>query len=221
MNLSRSAVRLTLACTLAWSGLGAAAARAQQEEADATRLDVERLPPEVIPVTRDMFHVGFYLHSDLGGQGFAGGAGRISRPGPRARVGFGYEFLPWLSLGSQLACSFHSTSAQAPPAPTAFQFYSLTVQAKAQLLLGVRAALWLAADGGIGWASGDFLQAWGLRDAGDIGPMYGGQLGFDYHLMNAHHSLGLLAGTHRVPNLDAFGDKALAVYGAAYLKYVF
>jgi hypothetical protein len=90
-----------------------------------------------------------------------------------------------------------------------------------QVALGLRAALWLAADGGIGWASGDFLQAWGLRDAGDVGPVYGGQLGFDYHLMNAHHSLGLLSGALLVPNLDGFGDKAVAIYGSAYLKYVF
>lgn len=207
-------------CLAAWLGI-AHPARAQQEAPDATRLDVERLPPEAIAITRDMYSVGWHVQAELGGLGFAGGAGRISRPGPLARVGFGYELTPWFSLGTQLALSFHSTHAAAPPAGSVFQFYSLLVQAKAQIPLGVRVAFWLAAKGGMGWASGDFLQAWGLRDAGDVGPVYGGELGVDWHLLNAHHSLGLSAGAYLVPNLDGLGDRAIAIAGSAYMKYVF
>lgn len=197
------------------------AAQAQQEAPDATRLDVERLPPEAIEITRDMYSVGWHLQAELGGLGFAGGAGRISRPGPLARVGLGYELTPWFSLGTQLGLSFHSTHAQAPPAGSVFQFYSLLAQAKAQVPLGVRVAFWLAAKGGIGWASGDFLQAWGLNDAGTVGLVYGGELGVDWHLLNAHHSLGLSSGAYLVPHLDGLGDRAIAIAATAYMKYVF
>jgi hypothetical protein len=192
-----------------------------QEAPDATRLDVERLPPEALALTRDLYAVGWYLQTDLGARGFAGGAGHVSRPGFLARAGVAYEFAPWFSLSSLFAFSFHSTSAPPPPAASVFQFYTLVAQAKAQLPLGVRAALWLAAQGGIGWASGDFLQAWGLRDAGNVGPVYGGELGLDWHLLNAHHSLGVSSGAYLVPHLDGLGDHAIAIQGTAYLKYVF
>ncbi|HEX2676547.1 MAG TPA: hypothetical protein VHM19_07900, partial [Polyangiales bacterium] len=68
--------------------------------------------------------------------------------------------------------------------------------------------------------------AWGLRDAGKVAATYGAELGFDWHLMNAHHSLGLAVGTLLDSNLDSHAfqsstDRALILHGSAYLKYVF
>lgn len=216
---SSALLALALACgTL----LAPPRARAEDEAPDPTRLDVERLPPEALQLTRDMYAQGFYVTAKLGGQGIAGGAGRLSLPGPLARVGFGYELTPWFSFGAIVALSFHATDAPPPPAPSAFQLYHLLGEARAQLPLSVRSALWLAGQLGVGWASGDFLQAWGLRKAGDVSAAFGGELGFDYHLMNAHHSLGVATGALMQPSLDRDdGDTAIVLHGTAYLKYVF
>jgi hypothetical protein len=197
-------------------------AYAEEEALDTTRLDVERLPPEALQITRDMYSTGFHLRAELGGQGFAGGIGRLSSPGPMARLVVGYELTPWFALGSQLSLAFHSTHAPTPPAQTAFQLYSLLAQARFQANLGTRAALWISGDAGAGFASGDFLQAFGYANAGKIGLVYGGTLGFDWHLYNAHHSLGLSTGAHLYPNLkDPGGEQSIGIEAAAYLKYVF
>ncbi len=222
MNARVSArLRLLLLVSVALMGV-ALPVRADSEAPDPTRLDVERLPPEAIAVTRDMYATGWFAAAELGGQGIAGGAGRLALAGPYARLGVGYELTPWFSLASTVDLSFHTTDAPAPPAVSAFQLYHVLLQAKLQLPVSVRSALWLAADGGLGWASGDFLEAWGLRHAGTASFNYGGDLGFDWHLMNTHHSLGLSAGALLQPNLDRpGGDRAIVIHGSAYLKYVF
>jgi hypothetical protein len=195
---------------------------AEEEAPDATRLDVERLPAEALQPTRDMFAVGFHLRAELGGQGFAGGVGRISSIGPVAHLAAGYEFRPWFLLAAEFGLAMHPTDAAAPPTATAFQLYTGLIQARLQLPVSTRVALWLSADGGAGFASGDFLQAWGYRSAGKIGVVYGAALGFDWHFMNPHHSIGLRAGAHLYPNLDApSGEQSVAIESAAYLKYVF
>jgi hypothetical protein len=217
----RSSLYLMLWCC----GLLASApalVRAEEEDLDTTRLDVERLPPEAIQITRDMYSTGLYLRAEMGGQGFAGGVGRLSSPGPMARLVVGYELASWFSLSSQLGIAFHSSHAPTPPAATAFQVYTLLAQARFQANLGTRVALWLSGDAGGGLVNGDYLQAFGYDDAGNIGLVYGGSLGMDWHLMNAHHSLGLIAGAHLYPNLkDPEGEQTIGVESAAYLKYVF
>lgn len=221
MPAHRSTYLRMLSCLLCWLS-AAAIARAEPEEPDTTRLDVERLPPEAIAPTRDMFHVGFHLRAELGGVGFAGGVGRILSAGPIAHIAAGYEFFPWLALAAEFGLAMHPTSAPPPPSASAVQVYTGLLQARFQLALSTRTALWLSADGGGGYASGDFLQAWGYSRAGKLGLVYGGGLGFDWHFMNPHHSIGLRTGAHLYPNLDAaMGEKSVAVEAALYLKYVF
>jgi hypothetical protein len=209
-----------LFCLLCWAG-AASVAKADEETPDATRLDVERLPPEAIQPTRDMYDVGFHLRAELGGQGFAGGIGRIVAPGPAAHIAAGYELTPWFALAGEFGLAMHPTDAPPPPSASAFQLYTLLAQARLQVPLSTRSALWLSADGGAGFASGDFLQAWGYPRAGKLGLVYGGALGFDWHFMNPHHSIGLRTGAHLYPNLDAAsGEKSIAIEAALYLKYV-
>jgi hypothetical protein len=209
--------------------LARAPARADQSEPpqngetpDPTRLDVERLPPEAIAVTRDMFDHGLFLQGLIGGRGFAGGLGRISQPGMFARVGLGYELFDWLSLGTAIELSLHDTDAPPPPAPGSFEVMDMLVELRLQLPLSARAALWLAGEGGIGWTPGNLLATYGIRDANDIGLVYGGSLGFDWHLLSKHHSIGLMAGARLYPNLNGIGgETTLGIHSAAYLKYVF
>jgi len=224
---------LLAACTLALCGL-CVTARAQRaaatassstpaaEAPDPTRLDVERLPPEALEVTRDMFSSGLFVHGHLGGRGFVGGVGRLSNPGPLARVGLGLELLPWLMLGAGVELSLHETSAPPPPSPGTFQVVDLVGELRLQWPFSARAALWLAGEAGLDFLPGNLLSAYGLPDADSAGLMYGGTLGFDWHLLSRHHSIGLLAGARLYPNLQGIdGEQALGVHSAAYLKYVF
>jgi hypothetical protein len=202
-----------------------ASARAQRpatEAPDPTRLDVERLPPEAIEVKRDMFAQGMYLQSYVGGRGFAGAVGRISLPGMLARVGLGYELTQWLVVGAACELSLHNGSAPPPPGPASFQLIDALAEVRLQLPVSARATPWLAAEAGIDWVPGDFLQAYGVKHASQVGLNYGGSLGFDWHLLTRHMSLGLLAGARLYPNLSGLAnEQTIGIHSAAYLKYVF
>lgn len=195
---------------------------APAEAPDPTRLDVERLPPEALAITRDMYSRGLFVQGYLGGRGFVGAVGRFSLPGPLARVGVGYELSDWFMLGGAIELSLHETDAAAPPSPGAFQLVDVLVEARLQLPFSARSALWLGGEAGFDWVPGNLLSTYGFADANSTGPMFGGSLGFDWHLLSRHHSIGLLAGARMYPNLqDADGEVAIGVHSAAYLKYVF
>src|SRR5689334_955827 len=57
-----------------------------REPVDTTRLDVDRLPNDVAPVTRDMYDRGLFLEAQLGGLTFAGDARKVSQAGPRLAI---------------------------------------------------------------------------------------------------------------------------------------
>jgi len=220
VHRSRGLALLPLLLALA---LQASAARADTvEPKDPTRLDVERLPPEAVDLQRDMFATGPYLQAMLGGRGFAGGLGRLTAPGLYARVGAGYELSDYFALGLALELSLHDSDAPAPPPPTSLQLIDSLLELRLRLPLSVRAALWLSAEAGLGSVLGNTLESYGLPDADSLGFIYGGSLGFDWHLLSPHHSLGLLAGTRLAPNLDGPGnDRTFEIHSALYLAYVF
>lgn len=219
-------MRLTVRVLLFWCCmLGATRALAhapKPEPVDTTRLDVERLPAEAIEPDRALYHKGWHVRAELGGQGFVGGIGRLCAPGPVAHLALGYDFHDYFQLALDVGLGMHPSSAPPPPAATSFQTYTGLLQARGGVPIGTRALIWLSIDGGVGKVSGDFLQAWGFDRAGRIGFVYGGALGFDWHLLNPHHSLGLKAAGHLYPNLVASnGETSTAVEASAYLKYVF
>jgi hypothetical protein len=190
------------------------------EQVDSTRLDVARLPPEAIQVTRDLYARGFFLEAQLGAVGFLGDLAEVSDPGPRLGIGVGYEFTSWLSVLVELDASFHDTKQRPPPSHTMYEMLGALAGLRLTLPLSVRAALW--ADGLVGmvWTGGDVLRGLGFPDA--VGPSlsYGGELGFDWHVLARHHSLGLLAGGRLFPDLVR-DNYSLAIYSSAYLRYVF
>jgi hypothetical protein len=193
---------------------------AASEAPDPTRLDVERLPPEAIELTRDMFASGPFVFAELGGRGFAGGLGRVADPGVLGRVGAGYELTVWLLFAVSVELSLHETAAPAPPAPASFQLLDAIGEARLRLPLSVRAALWLGGEAGLGWVPGTLLPVYGIEDSEALSLIYGGSLGFDWHLLSKHHSLGLRAGARRYPGLDG-SDPTVGIHGGASLAYAF
>jgi hypothetical protein len=191
------------------------------EEPDATRLDVERLPPEAIRVTRDLYAHGFFLEVWVGGRGWIGGIGRVSSPGPMAAIGFGYELFDWLFVRAVGEVSFHETAAPAPPSTQVFEILSAVGEVKLQTHPTAEFAMWLSAQVGIAVASTDILRTYGLQSASTVGFQWGADAGLDAHFHSRHYSIGLCGGIRGAPSFDAFGDFAIGVQGAAYLRYVF
>ena len=190
------------------------------ESVDSTRLDVARLPPEPVEVTRDLYARGLFLEAQAGALAFAGDANIVSKAGPRFGVALGYEFFSWLSGVMLLEGSMHRTDNRGPPAPSAYELIGGAVGARFNVPFNARASLWLSGLVGVNWSSRDVLRANGFKDAFKLGINYGGELGFDWHLKSRHHSLGLLAGARMYPSL-ARDDFTLGAYGSAYVRYVF
>lgn len=193
------------------------------EEVDTTRLDVERLPPEAIRVTRELYAHGFFVEAQLGAIGFLNGIGDYVNVGPWASVGLGYEILDWLHVMLSAEGSMHTTNAPAPPASTAFELVGGTAAVRLQANFSESFAMWLSGQFGVLVATTDILGLYGFQSASTIGVSYGGQLGFDWHFRARHHSIGLLGGVRHYPSLEAVGGTApaLGIHGSAYLRYVF
>ncbi len=191
------------------------------EEPDATRLDVERLPPEAVQVTRDLYAHGFFLEASVGGRGWLGGVGRIASPGPLASIGFGYEFFDWLYVRLVGEMSTHETAAPSPPDTTVFELLSMLGDVRLQLNPTAEFAVWLGGQVGLVAASPDILGLYGLQNASTVGLTWGADLGLDAHFRSRHYSIGISGGVRGAPSLDGFGEMALGVHGAAYLRYVF
>lgn len=193
------------------------------EEPDATRLDVERLPPEAIRVTREMYAHGFFVEAQIGAIGFIGGIGEYVNVGPWATVGFGYEIFDFLHVMISAEGSMHDTNAPPPPAPTSFELVGGTATLRLQANFTESFAMYLSGQLGVLVATTEILDLYGFQDASTVGVSYGGQLGADWHLRARHHSLGLLAGVRHYPSLESAvaSSPALGIHGSAYLRYVF
>lgn len=193
------------------------------EEPDATRLDVERLPPEAIRVTRELYAHGFFLEAMIGARGFINGAGDYSDPGPWASVGFGYEIVDFLHVILSAEGSMHQTNAPAPPAPTVFEILGGTVSVRLQANISELFALWISAQFSVLVATTDILDIYGVQGASTVGVAYGGEVGADFHFRSRHHSIGFLGGLRHYPSMEGIGgtSPSLGVHGSLYLRYVF
>jgi hypothetical protein len=233
-SVQRGSLPVYLLLALSWAVSTAGAARAQDrppepdlapgeqgvEAVDSTRLDVARLPPEAIEISRDLYAHGLFLEAQVGALAYAGDANKVSTPGPRFAVVLGYELFSWLSAVLLVDGSLHRTDNRGPPAPSAYELIGGATGLRFNVPFTPRTALWLSGVVGVNWASRDVLRALEFKDAFKLGINYGGELGFDWHMKSRHHSLGMLGGARLYPSLarDAF---TLGGYGSLYLRYVF
>lgn len=190
------------------------------EAVDSTRLDVARLPPEAIEISRDLYAHGLFLEAQAGALAYAGDANKVSTPGPRFAVVLGYELFSWLSAVVLVDGSLHRTDNRGPPAPSAYELIGGATGLRFNIPFTPRTALWLSGLVGVNWSSRDVLRALDFKDAFKLGINYGGELGFDWHMKSRHHSLGMLAGARLYPSL-ARDEFTLGGYGSLYLRYVF
>ena len=194
------------------------------EEPDATRLDVERLPPEAIQVTRNLYAHGFFVEATIGARGFINGIGELINVGPWATIALGVEILDWLHVLLAAEGSMHNTSAPPPPAQTAFELVGGNAALRFQANFTETFAMYLAAQFAVFVATTDILGIYGFENASTVGISYGGELGIDWHFRSRHSSIGILGGIRHYPSLEGTlggTTPALGVHGSAYMRYVF
>jgi len=192
------------------------------EEPDATRLDAERLPPEAIHVTRDLYAHGLTIEALVGVRAFLGGIGRVSDPGFMAGGRVSYEIFDWLWIGALFEMSIHQTDAPAPPSRSVFELIGGMGEVKLQVNPTAELGLWLSGQFGVLVATTPATAIYGIQNAATTGIAYGGEIGVDGHFHSRHTSIGLLAGVRLAPNLNGpDGETAIGVYGGPYLRYVF
>ncbi len=193
------------------------------EEPDPTRLDVERLPPEAIPITRDLYAHGFFIEAQLGGLGFVGGPAGFLDGGPWAAIDVGFEILDWLMVLVGAEGSMHNSSAPSPPARTSIEILGGHAAVRLQANFTEAFAMWISGQVALLIATTDLLEQFGFTESTTAGVSYGGELGADWHLRSRHHSIGLLAGVRHYPSLESFisTGPALGIHGTAYIRYVF
>ncbi len=200
--------------------------RPATEGPDPTRLDVERLPPEAIELSRDLYAHGLFVDVELGGAGFLGVPGRMLHPGPALAIGLGYEVFDWLLLRIALEGSMHATALPPPPSPSVVDLVGSVAELRLQWNLSGRAAIWLGGEGGFALNSTDVLSAYGTLQGSGPGWLYGGRLGFDWHMRDRHASVGLFAGARVQPGLAVAGLDSgrlppLGLRAGLYLRHVF
>jgi hypothetical protein len=191
-----------------------------REPVDSTRLDVARLPADVIPVTRDLYASGLFVEGRLGVSVAGGALGQVANPGPRLEALVGYTFFRVLSVYAGASFSQHDTHHRPPPAATSFELLEPQVGVRGDIPFGPRLAMFVAGSGSVLFTFGDVLRGLGFRDAVTPSIAYGGELGLDYHLRALHHSLGLSGGARVYPGLERNGA-SYAGYASAYVRYVF
>lgn len=198
------------------------AQEAQTEEPDATRLDVERLPPEAIVVSRDMYATGFFFEGHIGMRVLLSDLGEVSNVGPSLSIGLGYEFTRWLVLKVSWEASLHKTAAPAPPSPTVFELMGVLAELRIQINASARFALWFGGEIGLAWTLSDVLRTYGFQSAHSVGLTAGGLMGLDWHLRNRHNSVGVAGGARIHTNFSLQdGPIGLSAHASLYLRHVF
>ncbi len=194
----------------------------ETEEVDRTRLDVERLPAEAIPITRALYAHGFFVEANLGARGFYGGVGRFSDVGPFVAVRLGYEIFDFLWVSVVAEASIHQTNAPSPPARGVFELMGALGELRLQANPTAEFAMWLGGQIGFLVSTTDILTVYGMPNASSIGLAYGGEVGMEAHFHSRHYSLGLSGGVRLAPSLDGFdGEIAIGIFGGPYLRCVF
>jgi hypothetical protein len=229
-RLPPSAVLFTLTLVLGGSALAQEPAAEEaveddpteplSEGVDPTRLDVERLPPEAIEITRDLYSHGFFFEGWIGGRGFLGGIGKLSKTGVYGSVGFGLEIFRFLWVGAAIELSLHDTAAPEPPSPTGFELLGAFAYARLQLNMTSWFAAWLGGEIGAAITFSDALPIYGVNGADEVGIFYGGTIGLDFHMKSRHTSIGLLGGARHYPGLASLTSESIGIHGCFYLRHV-
>lgn len=168
---------------------------------------------------------GFVVETTIGAMGQLGAMRHVSPTLPWFRAAFGWEPAKWVMLLAQGDVAFGNTSyANPPPDPRGFTLYGFSGAVRFQIAPTDRIGLLAQGEVGAASISNDVLSTYGFRDADQLGPYFGGFLGFEWYQISPHLALVVHAGVRSYGNIleRAIGSEAaLAWLGSAGLKYTF
>jgi hypothetical protein len=160
------------------------------------------------------FSRGFFAEGDLGAAFFLGKMGEVAPPGPHFGLRIGYDLFRWLAAYAHVSGVTVDADVPAPYDHQSFQVFVYTAEVRAQLQLR-RIGLYAAAGGGVAQLSNNLLDVAGVAQHHRLSGTVAGGLGFDFHTLNRHYSVGLAADYLWLPQWS----ESHAISVAAYLRY--
>jgi hypothetical protein len=172
-------------------------------------------PGTIVFPDPNKFARGIYTEGEVGGLWFFGRARDVVAPGFAIGARCGYDLLRWLSVQGHLLGSTHEARGDGPWSGQLLQTYQGTVEAKATLRMGQHA---IFGEGGLGFArwSSNLLNTLDLATF-RTGFTTGGSLGYDYHSLSRHFSVGARAGFFWLKHVTSSEDLIVTTY----LRYTF
>ena len=167
---------------------------------------------------------GVVLESSLGAQGQLGALNHVSHTAPWFHVGVGWEPTHWLMILGQGDISLSSTTlANPPPDPRGYALWALGGAARFGVQPFESVGFYAQGELGISAASTDVLATYGYKKADNVGVYFGGMIGAEWYQVSPHYALAAQFGVRDYPNLarSIGGDTAIALLGAAALRYTF
>jgi hypothetical protein len=167
---------------------------------------------------------GLTLETSLGAQQQLGALSHVSRTAPWFHVALGWEITHWFMVLAQGDLSPTSTAiAPPPPDSRGYSVWAFGGAGRFGFEPFRNIGLYAQGDVGISDATTDVLATYGYKNADSIGLYAGGLIGLEWYQVSPHYALALQGGARFYPNLarSIGGDTAVALLGAAALRYTF
>lgn len=181
------------------------------------RAQVTTEPGQAVFPDPNKFAKGLYTEGEVGAVTFFGRVGDVVGPGFAIGTRLGYDVTRWFALQVHALGSTHETKGDGPWAGQLMQTYQGKAEAKLTLRFGQTA---LFAEGGLGaarWSTNLLNTVLGDDVKFRTGLTFGGGLGFDYHSLSRHFSVGLRSGYFLLKHAANSQDLIVTTY----LRYTF
>jgi hypothetical protein len=161
------------------------------------------------------FARGFFASGELGALVYLGNATKYAGAGINFGVRLGYDLTRWLALQAHVAGASNDATLPAPTVGQSVQTFLYAGELRAQLQIR-RVALSLEGGAGITQLSNNVLDQVGISQGGNlISLAIIGGAGVDYHTLNRHFSVGVIADYIWMQGFNS----THAMTATAYLRY--
>lgn len=159
-------------------------------EADTSPLTAELEAPPPPPRRH-----GLVIEGSVGALGHLGDMKHISPAAPWFRLQVGYEVFDWLMLFGQGDVAIANTGyAHRPPDKRGYALFGFGLGPRLSWQPHRSFGIYLQGEGGLASVNEDVLSTYGYRDAAQLRPYVGGNLGLEWFQINPHYALAAYGG---------------------------
>lgn len=152
----------------------------------AADLEAPPLPPR---------HHGLVIEGSVGALGHLGDMKHISPTAPWFRLQVGYEVFDWLMVFGQGDVAIANTGyAHRPPDKRGYALFGFGVGPRFSWQPSRSFGIYLQGEGGLASANEDVLSTYGYRNAAQLRPYVGGNVGLEWFQINPHYALAAYGG---------------------------